>query len=155
MTRLTLPQRMMEHARTASLGATCSRLSVGAALTRDGHLLSTGYNGAPRGIKHCYHAPGDTERCTISVHAELNAIYQAGYHGVRTSESVLYVTHAPCLGCSGGLINAGVSAVFYEELYGSEDGIQALRHAGKRVERLGEPESSEFRISRPWEWWNR
>ena len=62
--RLTAHEQMMEYARVAGLRSTCSRLCVGAVLARDGHLLSSGYNGAPRGGYHGPVAEEDRPRPT-------------------------------------------------------------------------------------------
>jgi len=109
---------------------------VGAVLARDGMVLSTGYNGAPRGLEHCTHDPGATERCRVSVHAEMNALIQAAYHGHTTKGATLYVTHEPCIGCSGPIINAGIIEVRFANYYhaavnrGSNEVINRLAQAG-------------------------
>jgi len=43
----------MEMAYIVSKRSTCIRRKVGAILVKDKHILSTGYNGAPKGHKHC------------------------------------------------------------------------------------------------------
>lgn len=113
--------------------STCSRLQVGAVLARDGRTLSTGYNGAPSGLAHCEHL--DDEPCAVSVHAEANALIFAGRHGVSTEGATLYLTHAPCLGCAGLVVNAGVVEVVYAEPYRSTAGIEALGRARLVVRR--------------------
>jgi dCMP deaminase len=72
--------------------ATCIRRRVGAALVRDRRILSTGYNGAPSGLRHCLEIGCLRERDNIpsgerhelcrGLHAEQNAIIQAALHGV-------------------------------------------------------------------------
>jgi dCMP deaminase len=120
---------MMATAVVWSQRSTCSRLSVGAVLAVDNRIVGTGYNGAPRGAKHCVHVFGD-ESCTVSVHAESNVVANAAYHGNSTRGSRLYVTHAPCRGCAGLLLNAGIVAVYYAQEYKNADGIELLRSAG-------------------------
>lgn len=111
--------------------ATCSRLSVGAVLARDGRILTTAYNGPPAGQPHCLHE--DDEPCTQSVHAEANALLWAARHGVSALGATLYVTHAPCLGCSGLIINSGIEKVVYAQPYRSTDGVARLLDAGLKV----------------------
>lgn len=146
-------KNLMDQALVAARMSTCSRLSVGAVLAQGRHVISTGYNGAPSGLPHCTHDPGSKEPCTISVHAEANAIVQAARHGMRTDGSALYLTHAPCLACSGLLLNAGVQEVYFRMFYRSNAGIERLRLAGLKVEPLVNfdnpgPRGSELMIRR-------
>lgn len=143
---------LLNIARVTATRSTCSRLSVGAVIAYDGRVLSTGYNGAPSGLTHCTHDPGDDTPCTYSVHAEANAIVQAARHGVRTSGSSLYLTHAPCLACSGLILNAGIRSVWYEAVYRSDAGISRLRHAKVSCNWVTEPEPV-TEASKPWKWW--
>jgi len=95
--------------------STCLRASVGAVVVRDKRILTTGYNGSPRGLPHC------TEvgclmingHCVRTLHAEQNAIIQGALHGVDVAHSILYVTHQPCLNCAKMIINAGIERVVY------------------------------------------
>jgi dCMP deaminase len=98
--------------------ATCLRRSVGAALVRDRRILSTGYNGAPSGLRHCLeigclrelnHIPsGERHELCRGLHAEQNAIIQAAHHGVSVDGSTLYCTNHPCIICAKMIINAGI-----------------------------------------------
>lgn len=134
MTRPSAERRLLDQAVTASTGSTCSRLAVGAVLaTRAGHILSTGYNGAPAGRPHCVHR--DDRPCRRAQHAERNAIVFAARNQGGADGAVLYLTHAPCFDCAGMIINAGISEVVYLHRYRSEDGIEELRAAGVVVRR--------------------
>lgn len=124
MDRPTIDETMLATAEIWARRATCSRLSVGAVLARDGHVLTTAYNGAPAGVPHCSHA--DDEPCAQSVHAEANALLWAARYGVSALGATLYVTHAPCLGCSGHIINAGIENVIYRHDYRSSEGLWRL-----------------------------
>ena len=127
---------------------------MGAVLARNGRVLSTGYNGAPSGVEHCKHAPGEDTPCTVSVHAEENAVAQAARHGVVTEDSCLYLTHAPCLHCSGVILSAGIKAVFFEQTYKSTDGIQRLRQCKVDVYHVNEQaEAIQLDHAKPWKWW--
>ena len=75
----------MQIARTVSTRATCPRASVGCVLMRAHRILTTGYNGAPRGVAHCTEV-GCTlvgEHCLRATHAEANAVVQGALHGVE------------------------------------------------------------------------
>ena len=52
-TRPSKDEYFMEMAILASSRSTCLRRKVGAVLVKEGHVLSTGYNGAPKGLEHC------------------------------------------------------------------------------------------------------
>lgn len=131
----------MGFAREASRRGTCDRAYVGAVVVRDNRLLTTGYNGAPRGLPHCS-GPGGVGHdmraghCVRAVHAEENAIFAAAYHGIPTKGATLYSTHSPCGRCARALINAGIARVVYGTAYGSDEGIRLLESAGITVERF-------------------
>ncbi len=74
----------MEIARTVATRSTCPRAGVGAVLTRERRILTTGYNGAPRGVPHCLDVgcPMVDGHCQRATHAEANAIVQGALHGV-------------------------------------------------------------------------
>lgn len=122
---------LLDVANVVAGRSTCSRLHVGAVLARDGRILSTGYNGAPTGAEHCAHV--DDQPCATSVHAEANALVFAARHGVATDGAQLYATHAPCAGCAGLIVNAGIRAVVYAQPYRSAAGLDRLRAAGIHV----------------------
>ncbi len=118
-------------ARTVSTRSTCPRRSVGAVLVRERQILSTGYNGAPRGLHHCTDI-GCLMRdghCVRASHAEMNAIAQAAFHGVRVADSTLYITDKPCLICSKLLINSGITRIVYVRDYPDEISDQMLKDA--------------------------
>jgi dCMP deaminase len=122
--RPTLAETMLAAAEVFAARSTCSRLHVGAVLARDGRVLSTGYNGAPSGLPHCEHL--DDEPCTVSVHAEANALLFAARHGVATEGAHMYCTHAPCLACAGLIVNAGLTVVAYRHTFRSRAGLDLL-----------------------------
>lgn len=116
--------------------STCSRLNVGCVIHRDGRILVTGYNGAPSGLPHCVHLPGDETPCTDAEHAERNAVAFAARHGVELGGAELVVTHQPCKPCSMSIINAGIISVTYDLPYRLQDGVHLLKEAGVRVRRF-------------------
>lgn len=122
------------QARDWATFGTCQRLAVGAVLARDGRPVSSGYNGAPTGLPHCQHQPGDVSHCEDATHAEENVVAYAARHGVATLGTTLYITHSPCYRCSGLIIAAGVIRVVFDDLYGSTKGLEKLREAGVNIE---------------------
>jgi len=103
--------------------ATCPRRSVGAVLVVDGRIVSSGYNGSPRGLPHCdvHGCEMVNGHCVSAVHAEANCLLQAAEHGASTRGATLYTTASPCRGCMSLIINAGVKCVVYAEPYQSDD----------------------------------
>ena len=130
---------MMAH--VVASRSTCLRRQIGAVLVKDGHVLSTGYNGAARGVPHCKKCAregvpsGERHELCKAVHAEANTIAQAAMHGVNTKGATVYCTHKPCYMCAKLLINAGVKKVVYQEDYPDEltatlDGHLIMEHWG-------------------------
>ena len=125
----------MHIARTVATRATCPRLSVGAVLVREHRILTTGYNGAPRGVAHCTEAGCIlvNEHCQRATHAEANAIVQGALHGVSLGGAMAYCTHQPCVNCSKLLISAGVAKIVYEVGYPDPVASELLAEAGVAI----------------------
>lgn len=122
----------MQIARAVSSRATCPRASVGCALVREHRILTTGYNGAPRGVAHCTEV-GCTlanDHCLRATHAEANAVVQGALHGVGLDGATAYCTHQPCVNCSKLLISSGVRKIVYDGAYPDEVAIELLAEAG-------------------------
>ena len=127
MKRPSWDEYFMEMAFLVSKRSTRLRRRVGAVIVRDKHVISTGYNGSPRGTKHCeelgcirqqMNIPSGTrhELCR-GVHAEQNAITQAAYFGTSVANATIYTTTFPCSMCAKILINAGITEVVYADGY--------------------------------------
>jgi len=122
----------MDVARTVGTRATCPRASVGCVLVREHRILTTGYNGAPRGVAHCTDV-GCTlvnDHCLRATHAEANAVVQAALHGVSLEGATAYCTHEPCVNCSKLLISAGTRKIVYEAAYPDPIAAAMLAEAG-------------------------
>ena len=130
----------MEIARTVATRATCPRASVGAVLARRHRILTTGYNGAPRGAAHCTDAGCRLvdNHCLRATHAEANAIVQGALHGVSLEGATAYCTHQPCAGCSKLLISAGIERIVFADAYPDVVAEALLAEAGVPLERYAE-----------------
>ncbi len=114
-------------ARVVATRSTCLRRHVGAVIVRDRQIVSTGYNGAPRGVPHCEQVgclrerwgipSGERHEICRGSHAEVNAIAQAAAVGVPTAGADLYCTHEPCVFCTKAIINAGISRIVFVYSY--------------------------------------
>ncbi len=144
----------MSIAEVAATRSNCSRRHVAAVIVRDKQVISTGYNGTPRGIKNC--SEGGCPRCNsdapsgthlgdcLCSHAEENAIVQAACHGIAVNKAVLYTTFSPCLLCAKMIINSGIAEVIYRSRYSIDDtSMRLLKEAGVKVRAINEPEAAE------------
>ncbi|MBI2103395.1 dCMP deaminase family protein [Candidatus Woesebacteria bacterium] len=103
--------------------ATCPRLHVGAVIVKNDMIISTGYNGAPRGLPHCIEEGCDIQNghCVRTLHAEINSILQAAYHGHSTKDAALFTNYLPCENCAKAIINSGIILVVFSEIYNNVD----------------------------------
>jgi len=117
----------MEVAEKMAKMSTCLRRQTGAVLVKDNRIISTGYNGAPSKYPHCKEClrikknieSGKSLELCIAVHAEINAILMCAKNGISTKDTILYCIVSPCNLCLGQLINAGVKAIVFKEIYGN------------------------------------
>jgi len=120
--------------------STCRRRAVGALLVKDKRILTTGYNGAPAGIRHCLDigclreemniASGQRHELCRGIHAEQNAIIQAALHGVSIRGATLFCTNLPCSICAKMLINAGIVTLYYQSGYADPLSNEMFKEAG-------------------------
>ncbi len=97
MQRLDKDEYGMAIARAVALRSTCPRRAVGAVLMKDGRIISTGYNGAPPGMKPCLDRGSCLMfegHCINTIHGEMNALLRA-----RETGDTLITTDQPCLPC--------------------------------------------------------
>jgi len=131
-------------AKVVASRSNCIKRKVAAIIVKDRRVISTGYNGTPRGAKNCNE--GGCARCSsmaesgtsleecVCCHGEENAITQAAYHGTSLNGATLYTTFAPCLLCTKMIINSGIKEVMYNEDYPLNDRAMALlRECGVRI----------------------
>lgn len=74
---------------------------------------------------------------TVIIHAERNAITTFAKHGYPTADATLYVSVAPCIHCANEIILAGISKVYYDKQYFTDDGIVKLLEHGIHVFKIG------------------
>lgn len=144
--RPTWDQYFLRIASVVAGRSTCLRREVGALVVKDKRILTTGYNGAPRGLAHCLEAgcmrnevraeSGTSHELCRGLHAEQNAIIQAAMHGVSIEGGVMYSTHQPCVLCTKMIINAGLQAIYYLEPYHDHLAGKLLEEAGVVSEKM-------------------
>lgn len=119
-------QYFMQLASLAAQRSNCMKRRVGCVLVREKRVISTGYNGTPRGLKNC--GDGGCARCNeghssgvglgtcLCLHAEENALLEAGRERIR-ERAILYCDTCPCLTCSIKICQVGITEVVYSQGY--------------------------------------
>jgi dCMP deaminase len=125
----------MNIANEVAKRSTCERAQVGAVIVKEKRILTTGYNGSPRGLPHCFEVGClmDNGHCVRTLHAEQNAIIQAALHGIITEGATIYVTHQPCFLCAKMIINAGLVQIVYDKEYPDDRSREFLEQAGVKL----------------------
>lgn len=115
----------MTIANLAAKRSNCMKRKVGCVLVNNKTIVSTGYNGTPRGTVNCNE--GGCRRCNsgssrgtvlstcFCLHAEENALLEAGRD--RVQGSTLYCNTCPCITCSIKIVQSGVKEVVYSLEY--------------------------------------
>jgi dCMP deaminase len=141
--------------------STCLRRHVGAILVLDKRILATGYNGAPRGLRHCLEAgclrekhgvpSGQRHELCRGLHAEMNVLIQAASHGIRVEGATLYSTSFPCSLCAKMIINGGIRRVVAQSDYADALAKELLGEAKIKTEIFDEKSrrTSNFPLRRP------
>ncbi len=146
MKRLEWHQYFMEITKVVAKRSTCLRRQVGAIIVKNKQILSTGYNGSPKGLEHCkvkgclrqeLQIPsGQRHEICRAVHAEQNAVIQAAVNGVSISGAELYCTNSPCSICAKILVNAEIKKIYVADDYQDDLAKQILQEAGVELIRL-------------------
>ncbi|WFD36008.1 dCMP deaminase [Malassezia cuniculi] len=134
----------------ASMRSNCMKRRVGAVIVRDNRVLSTGYNGTPRGLTNCNE--GGCARCNESapcgssldeclcLHAEENALLELGRDRGGAQGTTLYCNTCPCLRCAVKIAQTGVQQVVYQLAYSMDDrSRQILNAAGVSIRQYFPP----------------
>ena len=131
-----LDQRYLAMARIWSLNSYCVRRQVGALMVKDKMIISDGYNGTPSGFENVCE-DGDVTK-PYGLHAEANAISKVAKSNNSSMGATMYITASPCIECAKLIIQAGISRVVYSEEYRSSEGVDLLRRAGVKVDKVEE-----------------
>lgn len=129
--------------------STCLRHHVGAVIVRDKRILTTGYNGAASGVKDCIELgclreeknipSGQRHEICRAIHAEQNAIIQAGLQGINIADSIIYCTHSPCILCAKILVNARIKRFITSGEYVDKGFVSLFKEAGVEYRRIHAP----------------
>ncbi len=149
--RLSWDEYFMQMAELTSRRSTCLRRHVGAVIVKNKHIIATGYNGAPKGLKHCAQLggclreqmsvpSGERHELCRALHAEQNAIIQAATLGQSIEGGTIYITNHPCSICAKMLVNAGLTGIIVRNGYPDRLAEKILDEAGLNVDILKEAE---------------
>ncbi len=141
--RPTVDEYFTAMAELISTRSTCLRRQFGSVIVQNNHVISTGYNGAPKDMPHCIEIgclrddleipSGQKHEICRGVHSEQNAIIQCAIHGESTKDGTLYVTGYPCKICAKMIINSMIKRVVISGSYSDMEGIDLLKEAGIEV----------------------
>ncbi len=150
-TRPDIDEYFLKIASVVAERSTCRRHHVGAVAARDKHILTTGYNGAPAGLKDCLELgclrdemnipSGERHEICRGIHAEQNVIIQAALHGISLEGSTIYCTHTPCVLCAKMLVNAKIKRFVSFGKYNDNTFTSLFLEAGIEVEKKKRPSS--------------
>lgn len=139
----------MRMAELVATRSTCLRRNVGAVVVKEKRVLTTGYNGAPKGLRHCAEVgcvrlsnnieSGTRHELCRGVHAEQNAVIQAAYFGVSIKDSTIYTTNYPCVMCAKILVNAGIREIVFGDDYIDDLSRKVLAESGVTVRKYDRP----------------
>ena len=151
MTRPDSDAYFLKIASVVAERSTCRRHHVGAVAVGNKHILATGYNGAPSGLKDCLELgclrdemgipSGERHEICRGVHAEQNVIIQAALHGISLEGSTIYCTHTPCVLCAKMLVNAKIKRFVSFGKYNDDAFIDLFQEAGIELDIKKRPSS--------------
>jgi len=151
-TRPDIDEYFLKIASVVAERSTCLRHHVGAVAIRDKHILATGYNGAPAGLKDCLELgclrdelhieSGTRQEICRAIHAEQNVIIQAALHGISLAGATVYVTHSPCILCAKMLVNAKIKRFVTFGSYADDSFKELFKEAGIEFEMHEKPPST-------------
>ncbi len=127
---------------------TCDRGKIGALVTVNKRIVSTGYAGSPPGQPHCdevghlMHDVIDEENhqskhCIRTIHAEQNVICQAAKHGSSLDGGTIYCKMTPCFVCAKMIVGVGIKRVVAQKRYHAEKRtVDLFKSAGVQLDVL-------------------
>jgi len=147
--RPTWDEYFMKMASLVAERSTCLRHNVGAVIVKGKRVMTTGYNGAASGQKDCIELgclrdelgipSGTRHEICRAIHAEQNAIIQAGLHGTNISDATLYCTHTPCMICAKMIVNSGIKEIISYQDYADEEARKFLETSGVKLRKMDRP----------------
>lgn len=123
-TRPSWDEYFKEICLVTSKRSACERLKVGCLIVNDNRIISQGYNGFLPGLPHKSIVRDNHEQATV--HAEQNAVCDCAKRGTSCKDSIVYITHFPCIICCRILIAAGIKEIKYINDYNNDSLVPYL-----------------------------
>lgn len=106
-------KRMMDTAKLVASWSKDRSIGVGCVIASPDHaILSTGFNGFPRGVnddvEERHQRPA---KYKFTEHAERNAIYNAARHGIKLEGATIYLPWYPCADCARAIVQSGIKTM--------------------------------------------
>jgi dCMP deaminase len=131
----------------AATRSSCKYIQTGAVIVKDKRIISSGYNGAPPGIKNCLEAGCRKDREKVKyedkgkgvcrgVHAEVNAMDQISREDLKGA--VIYTLYLPCSACAKEIVANELGKVYYIGNYKEPDSLteELFLEAGVKLEKF-------------------
>lgn len=126
----------MDTAKRFAQCSTAKKLQVGAVVVKDNRIISIGYNGMPSGWSNVCEVDGKTRDEVF--HAEANAITKLAKSTESGDKATMFCTHSPCIHCAKLIAQSGITELYYNEEYRSDEGLKFLLKYGLTVNKLSE-----------------
>lgn len=120
--RPTLDEYFIALAKATATRSTCRHRDQGTVIVKNKRVISTGYNGAPPGVRDClqrgFCSKVEGLPCLAEgLHGETNAIASAALMGISVEGATMYSVYSPCRSCCNLIKSAGIVEVMYCEVY--------------------------------------
>jgi len=129
--RINWDEYFMSIALLASARSPCLRLKVGSVIVKDNRIISMGYNGFICGAPHISRVIDNHEQSII--HSEINAITDCAKRGTSLDNSIIYITHFPCINCFRSISACGIKKIIYLEDYNNQDIVYILANDSSTI----------------------
>lgn len=150
----------MRIAEAVASTSSSKRLKVGAAAVKNNQVIGTGYNALPQGVdgeleyKKYFEGGGwvnlDTSQYPFEDevgpyrwvtknevrHAEKNLILSLAKSTESALGATIFLTHSCCEMCAMDIVDAGITKIYYKEVYRCNKGLQYLQKANIIVEQI-------------------
>lgn len=112
--------------------SSAKRLRVGAVLVKNNRIISIGYNGTPEGWDNTCEDENNRTKPEVT-HAEMNCIFKLAKSPESGDDSIMFVTHAPCMSCAKAIYGSGIKTVYYKCMYRDNSGLDFLKKCGIHI----------------------
>jgi len=140
-------ESFMFAALSTATRSSCFAIKTGTVIVKDKRIISSGYNGAPPGIKNCLEVGCRKQREGIDwkskhggecrgIHAEINAMSQISREKLKGA--VMYTVVFPCSACAKSIVGNGISEVVFMKYYAEPDTLtkELFAEAGIKLRQL-------------------